>query len=147
MEDALASRVSRYLMRHITFLDASLAALRACDLATAEGAEACLDGQLHRRAAADQLGDEQAALLKEWASAGADYRAAHPEVRTLADRAEQLRALLQQAYDEAGMASVQVAAAVELQANTLRRSAGVARRFTTAPKGADDAGGFVDHQA
>jgi len=147
MDDTLATRVSRYLSRHITFLDASLAALRACDLATDEGAEACLNGQLHRQPTAEQLGAEQAALLKEWSSTSEDYRAAHPEVRILADRAERLRLLLQQAYDEAGLASVQVAAAVELQANTLRRGAGVARRFTSAPEGEDDAGGFVDHQA
>lgn len=147
MDDSLASRVSRYLSRHITFIEASLAALRACDLSTAEGAEACLDGQERRRPMAEQLGTEQVALLKEWAEASPEYRDAHPEVRQLAARAEQLRATLQHAYDEADLAAVQVAAAVELQANTLRRGAGVARRFAVAPEDGEEAGGFVDHKA
>lgn len=146
MDAILAQRVTRYLTRHIAFFEASLTALRACDLRTAEGTETCLDVQAARLPMAQQLATEQEALLKEWMSTPEEYRAQHDEVRQLAARADALRAQLARAYEEAEFAAAQVAAAVETQANTLRRGAGVARRFGAAPE-EGDAGGFVDQRA
>lgn len=142
--DALAARVTRYLHRHIAFLEDSIAVLDTLDIDNPEAVESCAHQQSHRNATAAQLELEQAALLKEWGRGDSAPPEARAAVRELAARAEELALALQQRYDGAAHLAKRAAAVVELQANAARRGAGFTRKFGHEPPGA---GGLIDRQA
>lgn len=142
--DALAARVTRYLHRHIAFLEASIAVLEALDIDDPGAVELCAREQPGRNATAAQLELEQTALLKEWGSGDTASPDARAAVRALAARAEELAFELQQRYEGAAHLAQRAATVVELQANAARRGAGFTRKFGHEPPGA---GGLLDRQA
>lgn len=139
-QDTLPLRVSRYLTRHIAFLESTLRALESADFSDED---AVSEFSKHSETAA-QLGSEQAALLNEWQGGAGVPEKERAAVRALATRAAQLADQLLIAYDAANARVAAAAANVLLQANDLRRGADTARRF--GPPG-QDTGGFIDHSA
>lgn len=142
--ESTATRVARYLSRHIAHLESSLAALTEVDFNAAEAVVAFTREEAARARISAQLDAERVALLKEWEGGAGATPGERGEVRALADRAEALSLALQRAYDEASALALEAAAVVELQANAVRRGAGAAKRFGL---DAHDAGGFMDTRA
>jgi len=138
--DTLSLRVTRYLTRHIAFLESTLRALESIDFS---GEEAISKFTKHAEVAA-QLESEQAALLNEWQGGAGVPEEERAAVRVLAKRAAQLADQVRRAYDAANTQVAAAAASALLQANDVRRGADAARRFGLPGQ---DTGGFIDHSA
>ncbi len=139
-QDTLAVRISRYLERHIAFMEESLQILAEADF-SAEQAALVFE---QRAEMAAQLDSEQMALLNEWQGGRASTEDEQAAVRALAMRAGALAERLRAAYGDANTRVMATAATVLLQADSARRGADTARRFGLSGQ---DTGGFIDHSA
>ena len=142
--DTLPQRVTRYLLRHIAHLEQGLRAVQALELKSPEAVTRFLAAQARHDTLSAQFDAEQAALLKEWHADTSVSPEERQAVRALALRGEALNQQLAAAYDAAAALALSTAGMVELQANALRRGAGVARKFSFT---GEDAGGYIDRHA
>lgn len=140
LQDTLASRVTRYLQRHLAHLEEALRALESADFSREE--TLLFFERLAEKG--DQLDAEQAALLKEWGRGDTVSAVERAAVKALAAQADALAGQLRVAYDAAAADTRAASVALREQAETLHRGGETARRF--APRGSET-GGFLDHSA